>query len=66
MLVPAVTIGKLCIQNSLEKIDLLKLDIEGAEEQVLENADFLARIENIIAELHGHYTFQCFQEDIAP
>jgi FkbM family methyltransferase len=66
VLVPAITIEELCNQNGLEKIDLLKLDIEGAEEQVLENGDFLARIENIIAELHGHYTFQRFQEDIAP
>jgi hypothetical protein len=43
-----------------------KLDIEGAEEQVLENGTFLARTEHIIVELHGHYGFQCFQRDIAP
>jgi hypothetical protein len=45
---------------------LLKLDIEGAEEEVLENGTFLARTEHIIAELHGHYDFQSFQRDIAP
>ena len=43
VLVPAVTIEELCKQNGIEKIDLLKLDIEGAEEQVLENGTFLAR-----------------------
>jgi FkbM family methyltransferase len=66
VLVPAITIDELCAQNGIEKIDLLKLDIEGAEEQVLENAKFLARTEYIIAELHGHYGFQCFQRDIGP
>ena len=66
VLVPAITIEELCKQNGIEKIDLLKFDIEGAEEQVLENGTFLARTEHIIVELHGHYGFQCFQRDIAP
>jgi Methyltransferase FkbM domain len=64
--VPAITIEQLCNQYGIERIDLLKLDIEGAEEQVLENGAFLARTEHIIIELHGHYGFQCFQRDIAP
>jgi hypothetical protein len=46
VLVPALTIG-------IEKIDLLKLDLEGAEEEVLDNGTFLARTEHIIVELHG-------------
>jgi FkbM family methyltransferase len=66
VLVPAITIDELCNQNGLEKIDLLKLDIEGAEEQVFENGTFLPRTEHIIVELHGHYGFQRFQRDIAP
>jgi Methyltransferase FkbM domain len=66
VLVPAITIEELCEQNGIKKIDLLKLDIEGAEEQVLENGTFLARTEHIIVELHGQYGFQCFQRDIAP
>jgi len=66
LLVPAITIDELCNQNGLAKIDLLKLDIEGAEEQVLENGTFLSRIEHIIIELHGNYGFQRFQRDIAP
>jgi FkbM family methyltransferase len=65
ILVPAITIEGLCKQNGIEKIDLLKLDIEGAEEQVLQNGTFLVRTEHIIAELHGHYGFQSFQRDIA-
>jgi FkbM family methyltransferase len=66
MLVPAITIEELCEQNGIETIDLLKLDIEGAEAQVLENGTFLARTEHIIVELHGDYGLQCFSRDIAP
>jgi FkbM family methyltransferase len=66
MLVPAITIDELCEQNGIEKIDLLKLDIEGAEAQVLKNGAFLARTEHIIVELHGDYGLQCFSRDIAP
>jgi len=47
-LVPAITIEELCKQNGIEKIDLLKLDIEGAEEEVLENGTFLARTEHLL------------------
>src|SRR5262249_9375476 len=66
MLVPATTIDELCEQNGIETIDLLKLDIEGAEAEVLENGTFLARTEHIIVELHGDYGLQCFRRDIAP
>jgi FkbM family methyltransferase len=64
--VPATTIEELCHQNGFHKIDLLKLDIEGAEEQVLRNGTFLARTGYIIVELHGRYGLQSFQHDIAP
>jgi len=66
VLVPAITIDQLCEQNGIEKIDLLKLDIEGAEAQVLENGTFLARTDHIIVELHGDYGRECFRRDIAP
>jgi len=64
--IPAITIDELCKRNGIEKIDLLKLDIEGAEQQVLQNGTFLARTEHIVVELHGEYVFQRFQQDIAP
>jgi FkbM family methyltransferase len=66
VLVPAITIDKLCSQNGIANIDLLKLDIEGGEEQVLQNSPFLARTQNIIIELHGNYGFERFRRDIAP
>jgi FkbM family methyltransferase len=65
-LVPAITIEELCNQNRLDRIDLLKIDIEGAEEQVLANGTFLNRVEFMIIELHGNYGLQSFQRDIAP
>jgi len=66
VMVPAITIEGLCKQHGIEKIDLLKLDIEGAEEQVLKDGAFLVRTEHIIIELHDNYGFQCFERDIAP
>jgi FkbM family methyltransferase len=64
LLVPAITMDELCDQNRIANIDLLKLDIEGAEEHVLKNGRFLARTRHIIVELHGKYGFQQFQRDI--
>lgn len=64
--VPAITLAQLCDQYDLERIDLLKLDIEGAEEQVLANGGFLNRVEHVIIELHGNYDIHCLQRDIAP
>jgi hypothetical protein len=57
VLVPAITIKELCKENGVEKIALLKLDIEGAEEQVLGHGTFLARTKHIIVELHGTMGF---------
>jgi FkbM family methyltransferase len=65
VLVPAITIDELCDQKGLAKINLLKLDIEGGEEEVLKNGTFMSRTEHIIIELHGNYTFPHFQRDVA-
>ena len=62
--VPAFTIGELCRKEGIDSVDLLKLDIEGAEREVLENADFLGRVRNIIIELHNDYDFESFQKDV--
>jgi len=66
VLVPAITINELCEQNRIANINLLKLDIEGGEEQLFENGSFLNRIDHIIIELHGNYGFTRFQRDITP
>lgn len=51
--VPAATLGSLLESNGVGKIDLLKMDIEGAEEAVLaECAPLLERVGAIIIEVH--------------
>ena len=62
--VPALTIDELCRQEGINCIDLLKLDIEGAEKQVLANGNFLERVRHIIIELHNDYDLRRFQKDI--
>jgi FkbM family methyltransferase len=63
--VPAITISEICLKYNLERIDLLKVDIEGAEEVVFANAEFLPRVRLGIIELHGNYTRRKFDIDLA-
>jgi len=63
--VPAITISEICTQYGLEHIDLLKIDIEGAEEQVFAHAEFLPRVNLGIIELHGDYSRRKFDIDLA-
>jgi FkbM family methyltransferase len=52
-LVSAVTIPDLCLRYSLERIDLLKLDIEGAEKALFDAAQsWIERVAVIAIELH--------------
>jgi FkbM family methyltransferase len=46
------TLVTLLRELEIERVDLLKLDIEGAEEDVLKSADALARVEALVGELH--------------
>jgi FkbM family methyltransferase len=52
VIVPAVRLAD--ILNKYEKIDFLKLDIEGAEDKVVADCgSLLSRIENLFLEYHG-------------
>lgn len=62
--VPAFTVEELCRTEGINQVDLLKLDIEGAEEQVFANGNFLDRVQHIVIELHNDYDFRRFQKDI--
>jgi hypothetical protein len=57
--VPARTLDAVFDHFSLDWVDLLKMDIEGAEVQVLNSADprLLRRIGQISAEFHGEAVF---------
>jgi FkbM family methyltransferase len=60
--VEAVTVAQLAEQFSLERIDLLKLDVEGAEKEIFEGCgDWLGRVGTIFAELHDRINPGCTQ-----
>jgi FkbM family methyltransferase len=51
--VPAISLARFCHEHSIENISILKLDIEGAEQAVMESAsEVLAHVEHLIVELH--------------
>jgi len=53
---PSTTISRLMNDWGLDRIDYLKMDIEGAEEQVFSgDVDWLARVDQIKIELHGEH-----------
>jgi len=55
--IPSITIDKILRDSNFSKIDILKLDIEGAEENVFSSnyKDWLNRVDVIILELHDRY-----------
>ena len=51
--VRGMTVGKIMEDNGLEKIDILKIDIEGAEREVFRDASsWVGRVDAMIVELH--------------
>lgn len=62
--VPAVTLDGIRAQCGIETIDLLKIDIEGAEKEVFRAG--IGSVRAIAAELHGDYTEDNFAADILP
>jgi len=66
--VEAVTLDEFLTARGLSEVDLLKLDIEGAEYRVLESSQRLAAIRHIVAELHfdiGGYSEGMLREVLA-
>lgn len=58
--VPAVTVGGILDEVGWETVDLVKLDIEGAEREVLADADqWLHRVNHIVLELHDRFAPGC-------
>jgi FkbM family methyltransferase len=56
----ALTMDRLMAEHDLDCIDLLKIDIEGAEKEVFENADgWIHKINMIAGELHDHIKAGC-------
>jgi hypothetical protein len=58
--VDAVTIAEILEQSGADCIDILKLDIEGAEREVFShNSNWLEKVNLLIIELHDHYKPGC-------
>lgn len=65
-LVPCYTMERIIQLSNLRKIDILKVDVEGAENRLFKNRrDWLEKVSMIIVELHGIYSIKEFEEDIA-
>jgi FkbM family methyltransferase len=58
--IPALPMTKILKENdALSMIDLLKVDIEGAEREVFENcADWIGRVRHMVLEIHPPYTVE--------
>jgi FkbM family methyltransferase len=54
--IPALTVSYLLEKYNCRTIDVLKIDIEGAEKEVFEvNTEWLKNVNVLIIELHDHY-----------
>ncbi|WP_312076114.1 FkbM family methyltransferase [Chryseobacterium sp.] len=63
--IKALTMQSFMTENNIKNIELLKMDIEGAEFEVLtKNNQWLHYVENIILELHPPYQIEQLEEDM--
>lgn len=62
--VPGMTMDRLSSDYCLDKIDLLKVDIEGGEADVFAHGGFLSRVRFGVIELHPPYEMGAFQRDV--
>lgn len=63
--VPCYRLETLLESMNLERVDLLKVDIEGAESEVFASrGDWWKKVGLIIAELHHPYGFENFESDM--
>jgi FkbM family methyltransferase len=62
--IKALTIPQILAQSGHDAIDILKLDIEGAERELFRDGceEWLPRVKMIIIELHDHYAPGCSRE----
>ena len=58
--VASITMEKLILQEGISHIDFLKIDIEGAEEQLIcqGNPDWLKQVQSISCEIHSEDLFE--------
>ena len=62
---PAISLNTLLERTGAERVDYVKMDIEGAEAQVLTQAtEWAQRVRSIKVEIHGSYTVEQCIEDL--
>jgi FkbM family methyltransferase len=60
--IPAHTISQLIERQGCKQLDLLKMDVEGAEAEIFQNStEWLARVKVLIIELHDRIVPGCTQ-----
>lgn len=61
-LTKAITVDRIIKENSVEKIDILKVDIEGAEREVFSaSSSWIEKVDSLIVELHERMKPGCDQ-----
>jgi FkbM family methyltransferase len=63
--VPAFTVDQICKDHQLSQVDLLKMDVEGAEKEIFANGGFLRQVGFVIIELHDDYNIEQFSKHLA-
>jgi FkbM family methyltransferase len=64
-IIPCVSMGTLMQKAGADKVDIAKIDIEGAEQKLFATcAPWIQRIQSIIVECHLPYTYQMFFDDL--
>jgi FkbM family methyltransferase len=65
--ISAIDIGTLIGESGHERVSILKIDIEGAEEIVFSSRhnDWIEKVDNIVIELHGERCKSVFNQAIA-
>jgi FkbM family methyltransferase len=63
--VPAFSIPAILDRFGLQQVDLLKIDIEGAESDVIPTIrQWGHRVRHIVIELHGQYDYRLFKQQV--
>jgi FkbM family methyltransferase len=58
--IPAFTVAQLIDRLGTDRVDLLKMDVEGAEREILRNAqDWIDRVNVLVIELHDRFVPGC-------
>lgn len=56
----SITLNQLIAEHNIQTIDILKLDIEGAEKEIFDSStDWVSSANNVIVELHEHLARGC-------